>query len=104
MNRIARRSGFALLLVLVLMGGLIFFVGEYFMEAEDWINAAGSPHVNNGGNIGCGVVLDREGEILLDVSSERIYPESLSLRKSVIHWVGDREGNISAPVLGEKRC
>lgn len=99
MNRIARRSGFALLLVLVLMGGLIFFVGEYFMEAEDWINAAGSPHVNNGGNIGCGVVLDREGEILLDVSSERIYPESLSLRKSVIHWVGDREGNISAPAL-----
>lgn len=99
MNRIAGRSGIALVLVLVLMGGLVFFVGEYFLEAEDWINAAGSPHVFNGGNIGCGVVTDREGELLLDVSEKRIYPESLLLRKSVIHWLGDREGNISAPAL-----
>ena len=99
MNRIAGRSGIALLLVLVLIGGLVFFVGEYFLEADDWINAAGSPHVYNGGNIGCGVVLDREGELLLDISEERIYPDSLALRKSVIHWLGDREGNISAPAL-----
>ena len=99
MNRIAGRSGIALLLVLVLVGGLIFFVGEYFLEAKDWINAAGSPHVYNGGNIGCGVVLDREGELLLDISEERTYPDSLALRKSVIHWLGDREGNISAPAL-----
>ena len=99
MNRIAGRSGIALLLVLVLVGGLVFFVGEYFLEADDWINAAGSPHVYNGGNIGCGVVLDREGELLLDISDERTYPESLDLRMSVIHWLGDREGNISAPAL-----
>lgn len=99
MNRIAGRSGIALLLVLVLIGGLVFFVGEYFLEADDWINAAGSPHVYNGGNIGCGTVLDREGELLLDISDERIYPDSLDLRMSVIHWLGDREGNISAPAL-----
>ena len=99
MNRIAGRSGIALLLVLVLVGGLVFFVGEYFLEADDWINAAGSPHVYNGGNIRCGVVLDREGELLLDISDERTYPESLDLRMSVIHWLGDREGNISAPAL-----
>ena len=99
MNRIAGRSAIALLLVLVLVGGLVFFVGEYFLEADDWINAAGSPHVYNGGNIGCGVVLDREGELLLDISDERTYPESLDLRMSVIHWLGDREGNISAPAL-----
>ena len=99
MNRIAGRSCIALLLVLVLVGGLVFFVGEYFLEADDWINAAGSPHVYNGGNIGCGLVLDREGELLLDISDERTYPESLDLRMSVIHWLGDREGNISAPAL-----
>ena len=99
MNRIAGRSGIALVLVLVLMGGLVFFVGEYFLEAKDWINAAGSPHVFNGGNIGCGVVTDRDGELLLDITDERTYPESYYLRKSVIHWLGDREGNISAPAL-----
>ena len=42
MNRIAGRSGIAMLLVLVLIGGLVFFVGEYFLEADDWINAAGT--------------------------------------------------------------
>lgn len=99
MNRIAGRSGIALLLVLVLVGGLLFFVGEYFLEAEDWINAAGSPHVYNGGNIGCGLVTDRSGALLLDISEDRYYSDSLSLRKSVIHWLGDREGNISAPAL-----
>jgi hypothetical protein len=35
MNRIAGRSGIAMLLVLVLIGGLVFFVGEYFLEADD---------------------------------------------------------------------
>lgn len=99
MNRIARRSGIALLLVLVLIGGLVFFVGEYLLKAEEWVNAPGSPHVYNGGNIGCGMVTDREGELLLDVSEERYYAESLSLRKSILHWLGDREGYISAPAL-----
>ena len=99
MNRIAGRSGIALVLVLVLVGGLVFFTGEYLLEAREWINAAGNPHVYNGGNIGCGLVTDRDGEILLDVSEDRQYADSLSLRKSVIHWLGDREGNISAPAL-----
>lgn len=99
MNRIAGRSGIALLLVLVLVGGLVFFVGEYLLEAKEWINAAGSPHVYNGGNIGCGVVVDRDGTLLLDTTDQRTYSDSLSLRKSVIHWVGDREGSISAPAL-----
>ena len=68
MNRIAGRAGIALVLVLILIGGLVFFVGEYLFEAGDWINAAGSPHVYNAGNIGCGVVTDRSGSLLLDMS------------------------------------
>ena len=99
MNRIAGRAGIALLLVLVLMGGLVFFVGEYLFEAGDWINAAGSPHVYNAGNIGCGVVTDRSGTVLMDVTDQRTYADSLTLRKATLHWLGDREGNISAPAL-----
>ena len=91
MNRIAGRSGIAMLLVLVLIGGLVFFVGEYFLEADDWINAAGSPHVYNGGNIGCGLVTDREGRTLMDVTDVRTYADSETLRAAMIHWLGDRE-------------
>ena len=89
MNRIAGRSGIAMLLVLVLIGGLVFFVGEYFLEADDWINAAGSPHVYNGGNIGCGLVTDREGRTLMDVTDVRTYADSETLRAAMIHWLGD---------------
>lgn len=99
MNRIAGRAGIALVLVLVLVGGLLFFTGEYLLQAGDWINAAGSPHIYNAGNIGCGMVTDRDGTMLLDMTGERVYADSELLRESTIHWLGDREGNISAPAL-----
>ena len=101
MNRIAGRSGIALLLVLVLVGGLIFFVGEYFLEAKDWINAAGSPHVYNGGNIGCGIVTDCEGVLLLNMNGEREYAPNDALRKATVHWLGDRYGSVDAPALSK---
>jgi len=99
MNRIAGRAGIAVLLVLALMAGLVFFVGEYFIKADDWANAEGNPHVYNAGNIGCGIVTDREGELLMDLTEGRAYSDSLLLRMSTLHWLGDREGNISAPAL-----
>lgn len=99
MNRVAGRAGIALVLVLILVGGLLFFVGEYFLQAGDWINAPGSPHVYNADNIGCGVVTDRNGTRLLDMTAERAYADSYDLRCSTLHWLGDREGNISAPAL-----
>ena len=99
MNRIAGRAGIAVLLVLCLMAGLLFFVGEYFVKAEDWANAEGSPHVYNAGNIGCGIVTDRGGTMLMDLTDGRRYSESLLLRMATLHWLGDREGNISAPAL-----
>lgn len=99
MNRIAGRAGIALVLVLILLGGLAFFAGEYLLEAGDWINAAGSPHVYNGGNIGCGLVTDRSGTMLLDMTEDRVYADSEDVRRSTLHWLGDRERNISAPAL-----
>ena len=99
MNRVAGRAVIALVLVGILVGGLLFFVGEYFFQAGDWINAPGSPHVYNAGNIGCGVVTDRSGVRLLDMTQERAYADTYYLRCSTLHWLGDREGNISAPAL-----
>ena len=59
----------------------------------------GSPHVYSGGNIGCGKVVDTEGTLLLDMRDDRTYADSYALRKSTIHWLGDRYGNIEAPAL-----
>lgn len=99
MNRIAGRALALLLLIAVLVAGLSFFVVEYTMEAGEWVIFSGSPHVYNGGNIGTGVIVDRQGTLLLDMNVGRVYSNSLPIRQSTVHWVGDRNGSISAPAL-----
>ena len=99
MNRVARRAGAILLLAAVLLGGVGFFLVEYFVNGGNWAVHPGSPHVYNGGNIGCGLVTDRNGQLLMDLNEGRTYAATLNLRKSTVHWLGDRQGNISAPTL-----
>ena len=99
MNRIASRAMALFLLVLLLLGGFAIFLAEYLVKADDWVIFPGSPHVYTGGNIGCGVVVDKEGALLLDLNEGRRYSNLLPLRQSTVHWVGDRYGSISAPSL-----
>ena len=99
MNRVASRGAIAILLTLLLIAGLGFFVAEYVSNASRWVMHPGSPHVYDGGNIGCGKVVDAEGKLLLDMSGGRKYAKNEALRKSTVHWLGDRYGSISAPAL-----
>ena len=99
MNRVSRRASALMLLILLLSGGLGFFIYEYATDAENWVVSAGSPHVFNSSNIGCGQVLDRSGNLLLDMTAKRIYSDDLSVRKSTLHLLGDRQGRISAPAI-----
>lgn len=99
MNRIASRAGIALLLVLLLLVGFGFFLFEYATQADSWAVFDGSPHVYNGENIGCGVVVDRDGILLLNLSDSRSYAQAEAVRRSTVHWLGDRKGSISAPAL-----
>ncbi len=99
MNRIASRAMALLLVAALLVGGYVFFLVEYIAKADDWVVFSGSPHVYTGGNIGCGVVTDREGVLLLDLNGGRTYSNLAALRQSAVHWVGDRYGSVSAPAL-----
>ena len=99
MNRVAARSTIALMLVVVLLGGMCLFCVEFLMKSDDWVIFEGNPHVYNGVNIGCGVITDRSGIVLLDSSDGRSYADDSALRKSTIHWLGDRYGYISAPAV-----
>lgn len=100
MNRIAGRAKALFLLVCLLIGGFGFFVVEYFMNGSWWAVFPGSPHVYHAGNIGTGVVVDRDNILLLDMNSGREYSGDETLRKATLHWLGDRQGYISAPALG----
>jgi peptidoglycan glycosyltransferase len=101
MNRVASRSTIALVLAVILLGGMCLFLVEYILSAGDWVVFQGNPHVYTGVNIGCGTITDRSGEILLSATDERIYADDSALRKSTIHWLGDRYGYISAPAVAE---
>ncbi|MBP3478712.1 MAG: penicillin-binding protein [Oscillospiraceae bacterium] len=99
MNRIMGRARVLLILILVLALGVSFFLGEYLIHGDSWILFPGSPHIYNAGNIGCGIITDRDGILMLDLTGGRTYAQNAALRSSTIHWLGDRQGNISAPAL-----
>ena len=99
MNRIASRAMALLLVAALLAGGFVFFLVEYFAKGDDWVISSGSPHVYNGGNIGCGIVVDRHNTMLLNMNEGRTYTQSIPLRQATVHWLGDRYGSISAPAL-----
>lgn len=99
MNRIALRSYIVMVFALLLLGGFGFFLAEYATQADAWVTSSGSPHVYNGNNIGTGVVVDRDDVLLLDMREGRTYSSSKEIRKTTVHWVGDRYGSVNAPAV-----
>lgn len=99
MNRIAGRAGIVFLIAVLFLAGMLFFIGEYAINADEWAIFPGSPHVYNGGNIGCGIITDRNGTMLLELNNNRIYTPDSVLRKATLHWLGDRSGSIDALAL-----
>lgn len=99
MNRIAARATILLLFILVLVGGFGFFVWEYVSQSHDWLISDSSQHFDERGNVSEGVVKDCTGLFLLDLSGTRVYSENELIRKSTMHWLGGRDGNIQAPLL-----
>ena len=99
MNRVRNRAWIMILFLLILVGGMCFFLAEYSMKAEYWVTFRGSPHVYRGTTAVAGTVLDREGNVLMETGDSRKYAEDKNLRKAMLHWLGDRQGNINAPAL-----
>ena len=85
MNRVSRRASALVLLILFMIGGMGFFLYEYFTKANSWVVSVGSPHVYNSTNIGCGQVVDRQGRLLLDMTSKRTYSDNQTTRLSTLH-------------------
>ena len=100
MKKISARRIFLLVLTAILALGALVFFGEYFICADRWVAFSGSPHLYTGANLNCGVVTDSSGEALLDTRQGRTYSEDAETRKAFLHLLGDRDGYISAPMLG----
>jgi len=99
MNRVTKRTWLMGAFIWVLVGGMVFFLFDYWVNAGSWVSAGGSPHVYSNTNLSVGTITDRSGTVLLDMTGERSYAENAATRKSTLHWLGDREGNISAAAV-----
>lgn len=101
MNRIAGRAWALWLAIAILLGGVGYFLYEYFHEAGSWVMHNGNPHIYEGGKpvTACGTVVDRDGTLLLNLTNGRNYAADPDIRSATMHWLGDRTGNISAPAL-----
>ena len=100
MNRVVKRTWLMALFILVLVLGLVFFVGDYWMNAPQWIGAPSSSYMHNDA-IGFGTVTDRVGITILDVGTQKAYSSDRTTRLSTLHWLGDRQGNIVSRPISE---
>ena len=99
MNRVSKRSAFALVLAFALLAGLVLFCVRYVVDAGQWVTYPGSPHLYTGSNLNTGVVFDRAGQTLLDSTDGRAYDADAAVRAATIHLLGDRDGYIPSPLL-----
>ncbi len=105
MNRVARRGGIVLIIAFLLLAGFGIFVVEYMIQSPNWVQQTGSPHIyhstdnSTAKGLNGMVILDQYDTILMDTRTTTKYSDSEDVRKSTVHWVGDRGGNIDVRTL-----
>ena len=99
MKKISSRAIVTTLLSVLVVVGLGAFVIQYFFHAREWVTTPGSPHVYSGGNISTGSVKDRDGVTVLTNGQSRTYATDEMVRKATLHLLGDRNGQIEAPLI-----
>ena len=99
MKKISGRTIITVLLAAAAVIGLFAFLIDYCINAREWVTFSGSPHVYSGGNISTGSVVDRDGVTLLTNGEGRVYASDAAVRKATLHLLGDRYGNIEAPLI-----
>ena len=101
MNRVRNRAWIMMVFIVVLVGGLCFFLFEYGAYSQNWMAYKGSGNAFSGASGIRGSILDRDGEVLLELSDQRSYSQDKLLRQSTLHWLGDRKGNIQPGLQNE---
>ena len=105
MKRIMRRNTLILLFALAFIGGIGFFSFELIVNAGAWVDQPYNAHVSGSGGLEqAGVIYDRNGYVLAETQdSQRVYNDNASVRKGLLHTVGDNSLNISTAVQSKYR-
>ncbi len=96
MKKIEKRAIMCLFLALVLFVGLGVFCYRYYTSGDDWASYEGNRDVYADGDLAKGSLYDRNGELLMQNTSEGpVYNNSSSVRSALMHITGDKDNNIS---------
>lgn len=93
----SRRAAVVYALILAFIAGVGFFVASLVMNGSEWASNKANRHIYSGGTIvNAGTIYDRNGVVLAKSSdNERVFSDNSTVRKSVLHVVGDTAGRIS---------
>ncbi len=96
MRKIERRAALCLLLAAGLLLGLLVFCFRFVTVGGDWASFPANRHLyNSQGILIGGRILDRNGTVLsASTDSGRTYADSKTVRRALLHAVGDTAGNI----------
>ncbi len=100
MRKIEKRGVFCLILAALLGLGLALFCVRFVIDGGDWASYPYNRHLyDNSGRLKGGTILDRDGDILSQPSTDgsgREYYPNADVRIATLHAVGDITGNIGA--------
>lgn len=105
MKRMLQRSWLIFIVVIAFLAGLCFLVFKTVFNASDWADQTYNRHISGAGGFArAGAILDRDGENLAKtVGDERVYHQDSSVRKALLHVVGDDSFNISTSIQSRYR-
>ena len=101
MKRIMQRSFFMLIIALLFFGGVCFSGYKVAANSGSWVQHSLNMYLPSNGNFsGAGSILDRKGEVLAytDSSGHRQYNQDESVRRALLHVVGDNSLSISTAI------
>ncbi|MCI6907831.1 MAG: penicillin-binding protein [Clostridiales bacterium] len=95
MHKIRRRALIAVALVLILCAGLAWYIALYIRDGGMWVSLPSNRHLYQNGELILGTVTDRDGVVLAEtVDGMREYAEDETVRRAMLHIVGDTQGKI----------
>ena len=98
MNKLAKRAWFTMVLCFTLILGLLTITVRYFLKGSDWVTFQSSPHVySSSGVMDCGIITD----LMLDSRNGRTFADDGTLRRAMLHLLGDNDGNITPALMQE---
>ena len=100
MNKVKRRAMSALLVAVLVLGGIGVYIVRYIEHGAEWATFAANSSVYTSGVLNTGTLTDRSGVVLATASGgSRSYAEDAAVRKACYQAIGDYTGNIGTGAL-----